>query len=203
MCLFARQKLLRSFCQNRKLPNIQVHLPFFTHSYSAILDRCWRGTGLLDGLFSAHLSGYTTINHRVLEALESGPLLYLCLLQLAQELILKFLQLQALHFELAYVIGHLIFACFDLNPCIFTLLTNKFILFSNTLLLGLPDLLFAELGLVILIFTLPIQIVLNMIFLATNFINSRELLAPKVLVFIYLLLFFICFALLQSLTFCL
>ena len=192
MCLFAR----------RKLPNIIVHFPNFTHSYAILLDRCWRGSDrLLDGLFSAHLSGYTTINHGVLEALESSPLLHLCILQLAEQLILKSLQLQALHFELAYLISHLMFVAINLRPCHFTLLTNKFILFSHTLQLGFADLLLAELGLVILIFTLTIECVLILIFMATNLFNSCQLLYPKVLVFIHLFLFFICFAFCQSNTF--
>ena len=51
------------------------------------LDSCaillWRGTNLsrlLNRLFSAHLSGYTAVDHRVLETLDGSPFLHLCIL---------------------------------------------------------------------------------------------------------------------------
>ena len=90
---------------------------------------------------------------------------------------------------------HLSFVFFDLHPRSFTFLTNKFILFGQSLSFSLPDLLLAELGLVKVIFALTIQIVLNKIFLLTHLGHSRHLLVPIVSILIYLLLPFCFFAL--------
>ena len=95
------------------------------------------------------------------------------------------------------MICHLSFVLLDLHSRSFTFLTNKFILFGQSLSFGLPNLLLAELGLVIVIFALTIQIVLNKIFLLTHLRNSRQLLVSIVCVLIYLLLSFCFFALLE------
>lgn len=62
------------------------------------------------------------------------------------------------------------------------LLLDKFILLDQTLRLLLPDRLFTELSLIVVLLTHAVKIVLHLLFLSANLFNSSHLLVPEIFV---------------------
>jgi len=77
-------------------------------------------------------------------------------------------------------------------PSIGSLLFDEVVLLLKTLRLGLSDLLLAELGIIVVVFTHPIQVMFNLFLLFSHLLNSCQLLVSKVFVSEKYLLFLLC-----------
>jgi len=67
-------------------------------------------------------------------------------------------------------------------PSICSLLLDEIVLFYHTLWLSFPDLLLAELGIIVVIFAHAIQVMFNLFLLSTNLFHSCHLLVSEVFV---------------------
>ncbi len=125
------------------------------------------------------------------------------LLQFAQQLVFKSLQIHALLFVVAYLFGHLLRLHVNILSSILALLLNEFILLRQTILLLLANLLLTELSLIVILLAHAIQVVFHLFFLPSHFLNSCHLLISEVSVAEQdlLLLFFLSLASVFSILF--
>ena len=124
----------------------------------------------------------TSIDHCIFEPLEGCSFLHLGFLKFAKQFVLHSLQFHALLLKCADLISH--FCSFDIHfmPGIGSLLLDEIVLLLQTLTLSLPDLLLAELSVIEVILPHAVQVMFNLFFLPSHFLDSRQLLVSEVFV---------------------
>ncbi len=125
------------------------------------------------------------------------------LLQFAEQFVFKSLQVHALLLVVAYFFGHFLRLHVHILSRILTLLLNEIVLFCKTILLLLPNLLLAELCLIVILLAHAVQVMFHLFFLPSHFFNCCHLLISEVSVAEQdlLLLFFLSLASVLSILF--
>ena len=133
-------------------------------------------------LFCTHGWRNTSIDHCILEPLECCTFLNLGFLKFAKQLVFHSLELHTLLLEVWYLFGHFMSFLVHFMPGIGSLLLDEFVLLLQTLWLGLPDLLFAELSVIVIIFTHTVQVMFNLFLLSSHLLYCCQLLVSEVFI---------------------
>jgi len=108
---------------------------------------------LLDRLTGTECRGDATIDHGRFEPLERRTLLHLCILQLAEKLILETFEIHAFLLVIGDYLSHVMSLSINLMSSDISLLLNELVLLGQPISLLLSYLLLAELSLVVILLT--------------------------------------------------